>query len=545
VNTEIGRRSAVVARIPRRRALGVLALFVALAAAHTWPLALAPGTFSRNDTADTVLHEWTLAWVAHQIVRDPLHLFDANIFYPERYTLAYSDPLIVQALMGAPLLWAGASPVLVYNLVLMAGFALTGWVTSLVVARWTANWPAGILSGSLVAFNAFSLTRLPQIQDQHLEFFPLVLVAVDRLLAVPGARRALGLACCYVLQALTGNYLLVFTAISIVVATAVRPREWLGSRAVFLPWAAFAGTVSIALLLPVLLPYYYINRDQGLSRSLAETATLSAEFTDYLAAGGHVHFETWSRRFFRGDALFPGLTALGLAGIALATRVAIKDARARMVLAIGIVGFVLSWGPATPLYRWLYSVFPLMAGIRGAVRFGQLLLVAIGILAGFGLAAITKRLHSRARIGLSVALLAAVNLESFRAPILYERYRGIPPVYEALEKIGDRAVLVWVPFPASAQFHFNASLMLVSTRSWHPMLNGYSGFKPAGYYRHAEALASFPDQTSIEYLQNVGVTHVLVDGRKMRAEQIDRLSHFHALRFWLTDGNLRIYLLAR
>ena len=87
-------------------AAGALALFVLLTVAHTWPLASAPATWSRNDAADTILHEWILAWVPHQLWNDPLRLFDANIFYPERYTLAYSDPLLVQALMGAPLLWA-------------------------------------------------------------------------------------------------------------------------------------------------------------------------------------------------------------------------------------------------------------------------------------------------------------------------------------------------------------------------------------------------------------------------------------------------------
>src|SRR4249920_236368 len=116
-----------------------LAFFVLLAVVHTWPLATAPGGLSRNDTADTVHHEWILAWDAHQLARDPRHLFDANIFYPERDTLAYSDHLIVQGAMGAPLFWLGASPVLVYNLLLIAGLALTGWTTSLVVERWTGN----------------------------------------------------------------------------------------------------------------------------------------------------------------------------------------------------------------------------------------------------------------------------------------------------------------------------------------------------------------------------------------------------------------------
>src|SRR6185436_11697680 len=145
-----------------------LLFFAALTVAHTWPLATDPGRLSRNDTHDTIHHEWILAWDAHQIVNDPRHLFDANIFYPEPDTLAYSDHLIVQGVMAAPLLWLGASPVLAYNLVLIAGLALTGWTASLVVARWTENRLAGILSGSLLAFNAMTLTRFAEIQDQHL-----------------------------------------------------------------------------------------------------------------------------------------------------------------------------------------------------------------------------------------------------------------------------------------------------------------------------------------------------------------------------------------
>ena len=90
----------------RRRQRGLvlsalpIALFVLLAIAHTWPLATNPGGLSRNDTGDTIHHEWILAWDAHQLATDPRHLFDANIFYPERHTLAYSDHLFVQGVMG-------------------------------------------------------------------------------------------------------------------------------------------------------------------------------------------------------------------------------------------------------------------------------------------------------------------------------------------------------------------------------------------------------------------------------------------------------------
>ena len=522
--------------------LASLALFVALAVVHTWPLASAPGLLSRNDVADTVLHEWIMAWVAHQLVTDPLRLFDANIFYPERYTLAYSDHLIVQSLMGAPLTWAGFSPVLVHNVVLIAGYALTGWTTAFVVTRWTGSRAAGVLSGSLVGFSAFTLTRLPQIQDLHFEFFPLVLLALDRLFVNRRVRDALALAGWYVLQSLTGTYLMVFTAISVVAAALARPREWLGG---FVPRAALSAAVAIAALAPFLLPYLAVSREAGLSRSLEETARYSAELTDYFAAAGRFHFETWSRRFWQGDGLFPGLTALLAAAIAIVVGPGVKDRRIRMVLVIGVVAFALSFGPAFPPYRWLYNVFPLLTGIRGAVRLGQIVIAAIGILAGFGLAAILARAPRRAAAPIAISLILAANFEAFRAPLGYTEYRGIPEFYDALRHAGDDAVVVSMPFYASPQFHLNDRFMLASTRFWKPMLNGYSGFKPASFYRNVDALRSFPDDGSISHLRALGVTHVVVDGRNIAPAARDRLEGHPELRSVTSDGNLRLYLLTR
>ena len=141
------------------------------------------------------------------MVNDPVHLFDANIFYPERHTLAFSEHLFVQSMIGAPVRWAGGSPILVYNIVFIAGLALTGWAMAVVIHRWTGSWPAGILSGSLMAFNALTLTRFPHIQIQHLEFLPLALLGLDRLLTTPRLKHAVHLAAWYVLQSLTSLYL--------------------------------------------------------------------------------------------------------------------------------------------------------------------------------------------------------------------------------------------------------------------------------------------------------------------------------------------------
>ena len=166
----------------RSRFAGALAICLLLAAVHTWPLVLHPGVYSRNDNADTQLNEWILAWVAHQVPRDPAHLFEANIFYPAHDALAFSEPLIVPGLLGAPLAWAGASPVLVYNLVVIAGYALTAFAMLVLVEAWTGSFLAGLLAGSLFAFNTHTLTRFAHVQGIHIYGLPLALLAIDRLI---------------------------------------------------------------------------------------------------------------------------------------------------------------------------------------------------------------------------------------------------------------------------------------------------------------------------------------------------------------------------
>jgi len=187
-----------------------------------------PAHLSRNENGDTLLNTWIVAWVIHQAPRAPLQLFNANIFYPEPNTLAYSEALLVQSAMGAPLVWAGASPVLTYNILLIAGFALTGWAACLVLVRWTGDWWAGLAGGLVFGFNAHTLTRMPHLQALHVEFLPFALLAFDRLLVDPRARHAVSFAVWFVLQALASFYLLVITSVGFAVAIAVRPEAWTG-----------------------------------------------------------------------------------------------------------------------------------------------------------------------------------------------------------------------------------------------------------------------------------------------------------------------------
>jgi hypothetical protein len=105
------------------------------------------------------------------------------------------------------------------------------------------------------------------------------------------------------LQALASGYLLVMTAIAVTAASIARVSEWIRGtprRSLLLAGAALTATV---LLLPFLLPYYYVSRDQGLVRPLSEVALYSATPSAYLSTAGRLHYALWARPFFGPDPL--------------------------------------------------------------------------------------------------------------------------------------------------------------------------------------------------------------------------------------------------
>ena len=76
----------------RLRELAVVLIAAGLLTAlMTWPLAAKMGSIARVDNGDGQFSIWNVAWVARTLVLDPLHVFDANIFYPHKNTLAYSE----------------------------------------------------------------------------------------------------------------------------------------------------------------------------------------------------------------------------------------------------------------------------------------------------------------------------------------------------------------------------------------------------------------------------------------------------------------------
>src|SRR5207244_3238993 len=122
----------------RKSLLAASAAVIAFTLFLTWPQCLYLGT-EVSPHNDPYFSMWRLAWIAHALRVDPHHLYDANIYYPESKALAYSDATILEAALAAPFLWAGASAVLVYNVLLLVGIAGSGLAMFVLVRHLTQD----------------------------------------------------------------------------------------------------------------------------------------------------------------------------------------------------------------------------------------------------------------------------------------------------------------------------------------------------------------------------------------------------------------------
>ena len=85
-----------------------------------------------TDRPDGRLNAWILAWDVHALTHDPGRLFQAPIFHPLPDALAFSENLLLPAVLSAPALALGG-PVLGYNVALLASLAVSGLGAQLLV----------------------------------------------------------------------------------------------------------------------------------------------------------------------------------------------------------------------------------------------------------------------------------------------------------------------------------------------------------------------------------------------------------------------------
>jgi hypothetical protein len=475
-----------------------------------------------SDVGDPVHLAYILAWNAHQLFRDPLHLFDSNSFYPWPMSLAFSDHLVPESILVAPVQWFTGNPILAYNAAVFLGLFLSAVFMRSLVLEATGHRGAALVSGIVYAFNGFTLVEANRVHVIHLQWWPLALLFLGRFVSGPTFGRAMVLSAALALQGLSGSYYLAFTALVApvwlllaYVASASRPTV----RAVVrLAIAAAIAAIPVAFLI---WPYFA----RGLPKSRVSDGV---DLLGYLSpAAGSMLWRNWLPldpvgREFKGIL---GL-ALILAGVIAVIRshpswfkalgaIACATAFIGVTLSMGdrmsVAGISFGYGP----HHLLQTLLPL-EGLRHTPRFNALAVLGCAILAGLGF---SRWIGSSWRGTVATIIVCALlPLEHWSATGYGMRTPDSAALRTAYANLPVGPVVDLPLYPLTRRRYW-AAYPYLSTYHWNPVPIGRTSFYPPGHEYLAWLLSFFPDPISVSVLSRLGVTTAVVHPRVWPVEE--------------------------
>jgi hypothetical protein len=545
-----GHPSAWYRRSPGRRLLLVFAvtlLFAALTAVMTFPQVRHLDSGVSPDIGDPLLSTWRLSWVAHQITRDPIHLFDANIFHPTRRAFAFSDSMLVPALMGTPLIWLGVPQLVAYNLLFLSGFALSGVGMFVLVRSLTGSVGAALVAGFVFAFLPFRFVHYAHLELQMAQWMPLCLWGLHRTVQHGRIRDGLMTGLFLAFQTLSAMYYAIFFATFLVPLTVALLLASGRERLIRSIGPLAAGAVLAGVLVaPVAIPYLEARQDVG-QRPEWEVQHYSATPTNYLAAHPrNALFHKMTAKWGNHEReLFQGFFAPLVAAVALWPP--LSAARIAYLLAL-VMAFEASLGFNGLTYHWLYEYLLPYKGLRVPARMAMLVGLALSVLVGYGVARLTANRGRSAALGMTLAIAGLVFVE-YRSTLLFGHvWTSAPPVYERLRNEPE-SVLLELPV-SSAVIHVEPVYMYFSTFHWHRLVNGYSGFSPPSYPKFLDLAARLPTEEAMLELRRRSVDFVVVHGALFEQESdyaktiagIDRDDNFELVGVYPWNGkDTRLY----
>jgi hypothetical protein len=507
------------------------ALAVVVSIVMTWPLVLHLGTDVPQDLGDPLFDSWQVAWMGHALLHQPLHLFQANRFWPEHDSLAFTDVTIGYTPAGIVAAQGTQAALIVHNLLFIFAYALAFLGAYLLACELGAGLLGGTVAGAAYAYAPWHLAHNGHLQVTSSGGIPLAL-----FLLVRGYRRGSGrtilagwLVAAWQLT-LGFTYGIPMTYLLFVLAVVVgglwlhrgRPTP---PRA--LVYASVVGVCAYALVGALQArPYLRVIDDHPeAKRTTAEVAFFSPPPRAFLAAPG----ESWlwggatadKRNSLRApveESLFPGVTVLLLALLGLAS--AAYPRGIRIGLAVGVVAWgVLSLGlPHYPdgdrgftPYRLLYEIAPGWSGMRTPGRLNAFTSLGLALLAGAGLALVLRNVRSLSIIRppsrrAAAALVAAgcltglVLLEGF-GPIPHPRAPTVPP-----GQIGAEGPQLNLPTDDLTDLRY----AYWSVAGFPKIANGGGSFDPVSLVQLRQAATNFPDAGSVAYLRALGIRTVIL-----------------------------------
>jgi hypothetical protein len=523
-----GPRRAVSPAIGARELAAVVLAGVALAVVTSWPLVLHLPSRIAPDLGDPVRTSWQIAWVGHAMLHDPLHIFDANAFYPHPLSLAFSDSLLGYGPAG--FIGSGTVAALVrYNLLFLAAWSLA-FVGAYLLARELGLGRLGAgAAGAAFAYAPYRVTEAGHLHVISSGGIPLALFLLARGYRRGSHKLVLAGWLVSAWQVGLGFTLgLQFAYLLLVLALLAVFFWWRAGRPA-LPHRLLAVTcIGLAVLGAVTVyqsrPYLRVAHEYPTAkRTLKEVKNYSAGPAALLAASSENRVWGGATSGMRAkvhskneSVFFPGGLILVLAVIGLAAPLYAR--RLRIGLLVGIVccsvlalGFGIT-GAGYP-YRLLYDFAPGWDGVRVPGRIFSLATLFYALAAGAGAQVIALWADRWGR------RRAVVGLSTIAGVVLV-----IGIVGEGAGHLGHPVV----PQPASAEIGlpgprldlptdgaYDRVWQYFSTDGFYKIPIGNSTFDMPAVDDLRGGMSGFPDRASVEKLRYYGIRTVVLHTRPL------------------------------
>ena len=488
-----------------KRDAAAILFYLALTVFFTWPLA--PDLSSRVIAHfDPPFSAWRLARLVHNM-GDGGPLFDGEIFWPARQTLAYSDAMLAPAVFAWPLLAIGLTPLAVLNVLTLAGVAGSAAAAYVLARRLTGSTGGAVVAGLVFAFAPYRRDHLQHLELQWAFWMPLALWAWHRALEGGRAPDALLCAAFVLLQLLSSVYYGMFLAVAMAVIcplTLVWRRGRVGRGAL---GGLVAGAVVVAVAAAAYHRPYALARELVGERDPAEAARYSADVSSYLAATpDNVLYGVLTESLGNNEKrLFPGITPIALSIVALVPPV---PPVALIYCAAMAVAWDASLGPSGRVYLLLRAWLPPFRSVRAPARFAIIVLLGMSVLTAIGVARIARMASGRFVI---IAAGAMLVLEYATTPLTIQWIPREPPQLYTWVSEQPRQVTLELPVPRPTELPLHdAFYMYAQTWHWQPLANGYSGHYTQAYMDLLNALVGFPDERASAAMARTGIERVIL-----------------------------------
>ncbi len=470
---------------------------------------------------------------------DPLHLFDAGFFHPQKDALTLTDHRLLPSILVAPVLWLSSNPVLAYNAALFLAFLLAAFGgRSLALTLGLSRIPAGF-AGALFAFHTYAINEAPRLNIVSHGFVAFALGALVEWLRIGGNKERWRFALFMLLQGFASNYHLLYgVLLSILVIglfAAARPRLAIARLGGLL----VPGATAVILFLPILVPY--LRTFSGLS--LVRSRPRGIDLFHYVSTSP----SNWiwgsigpAPRLQQQGPHFVGFAAFGLAlaGLVLCLRRSKSGAGHRdwvlgtAVLVTILVGLSLGdrmavagtdFGPGP--YALLFDHVPGFKLVRIPERLGLFVMLGAGLLGAVTL----ERLVDRGRAGLAIGLALGAVFEHWSPLALITtipRPSELPAVYKWLTSQPPEPVAE-LPVRGEALIRQETVEMFFATyhRQREPL--GYTAFPTLLSKVVRRALLEFPSEACLTVLDRIGVHRAIVhEGREIAPDLRNQIFNF-------------------